>query len=219
MKNAWLYSWAIVGLLGSGCRSVGIPVLRTNFPGNTRLKAYCAEYLPGSPEMFEGVSGAYDQGWRIAYVSEFASAFLVFSTAHVQICYEKSLDGAAPETRPAPQSIEAAPKALAAPKPAPGPALPPPVEPDLGDKLKAQLEQNLGAQRKLLTACVKNYGKDQEPMATRVTVEPSGAVVGAQIAGAGSSLVTCVQRLLKMGSVTPFQGPTMTVELAIQVPK
>jgi hypothetical protein len=82
--------WLLGVFLLSGCRSVGVPVLRTNFPADVRLDALCAEYRPGSAELFGAVAEAYRQGWRIAYVSEFANSFLIFTSPRVQICYERA---------------------------------------------------------------------------------------------------------------------------------
>lgn len=70
-------SWALgIGLLVMGC---GVPgytsSMRTNFTGDVPIWTHCFRYTDKAGEAFsDHISSLSKEGWRLAYMSEYASS-------------------------------------------------------------------------------------------------------------------------------------------------
>ena len=82
---------------------------------------------------------------------------------------------------------------------------------------KVASSQNAGvaAQQNLLGGCYRTYGDEEGQVTARVTIDATGSVVDAELAGVGSSLAVCVKRVLKLLTVAPFSGEPAKLELQI----
>ena len=96
--------WAVilcVAVVMVACRMNWAPVMRTNFGAETRVEATCQDHPADSAIVGKAISDAYQQGWRLAYASEYANGLLIFSKAYVLLCFER--EASTPPAKVAPQ--------------------------------------------------------------------------------------------------------------------
>ncbi len=98
------------------------------------------------------------------------------------------------------------------PPPAPPPPKLPPAEPEL--------VAALGSSRTLLTACRDTYARNVTQLAVAITVAPNGRVEDATLSNAGGNgpLTDCVERALKLVTLTPFHGAPTVIRTTLTLP-
>lgn len=101
--RTWLL-WVPFSLLALGCGNPGYTsAMRTNFDGDVPIATHCFRYGDKESWRFAAhVDKLSEQGWRLAYVSEYTSTSR--SKFFYTVCVERALDvPPAPETPVVPE--------------------------------------------------------------------------------------------------------------------